>query len=276
MSLPFAFPVDCRSHVVAGERPSGPPRAPGEAPRRSPPGLPLGLALGFFAAGIGAVGGCGLVSSDIATLSFDLPERHYVFDTAAWNLPMATLPAVPCTSDAMCCSAALALGYDCTKGPALVCDTPTAVGACAVKLPVEPPPQIIDLGMQVSELSSLNGQTLASVSISQISYDVVSSLNIDLPPVELFLAPQNVTSAADPMAQKFGTVPATPKNATISGGKVALEPNSEAIFSSYARNFKTPFQFLSRTVVTIRGGDTTPMGKVDIKVRGKVSARPTL
>jgi hypothetical protein len=259
MSIEADFSTRLGSRTVSGER---------------RPGFAQVLALSAMVP-LG-IGGCGLVSSDIASLSFDLPERHYVFDASAWNLPAGTLPAVPCTADAMCCSAALLLGYDCTKNPPLVCDTPASGGSCAVRLTLEPPPQIIDLGMQVPELSSLNGQTLANISISQIAYDVVSSLNTDLPPVELFLAPQNVTSASDPKAQKFGTVPIIPKNATVNGGTVALEPNSEAIFSGYARNFKTPFQFMSRTVVTIRGGATTPTGKVDIKVRGKVSARPNL
>lgn len=232
----------------------------------------MGLGLGSMGVGIS---GCGLVSSDILTLTFDMPERHYVFDTATWGLPTTAVPVVPCTADATCCSAAALAGYDCAKSPALFCDTSAGAGVCAVRLPIESPPQIIDLSMQ-SQLSGVNGQTLASVSISQIAYVIDSnSLNRDLPPIELFLAPQNVTSTSDPTAHKFGTVPAIASKQTT-GGKVALEPDAESTFSGYARNFKVPFEFLSRTVITVRGGDVTPTGRIDVRVKGKVSVKPTL
>jgi hypothetical protein len=231
--------------------------------------------LGLAGLGVG-IGGCGLVSSDILTLTFDLPERHYVFDTATWGLPATAVPAVPCTADATCCSAAALVGYDCAKSPPLVCDTSAGAGVCAVKLPVESPPQTIDLSMQASGLSGVNGQTLASVSISQIAYVIdVNTLNRDLPPISLYLAPQNVASSSDPMAHKFGTVPAIPAMQTT-GGTVALEPDAESTFAGYARNFRTPFEFLSHTVVTVRGGDPTPSGRIDVRVRGKVSAKPSL
>lgn len=239
--------------------------------RRLGPLAILGLA------GLGAgIGGCGLVSSDILTLTFDIPERHYVFDTATWGLPATTVPALPCTSDATCCSAAALAGYDCAKSPPLVCDTSAGAGVCAAKLPVESPPQTIDLAMQASGLSGVSGQTLANVSISQIAYEIVdNTLNRDLPPIALFLAPQNVTSSSDPKAHKFGTVPAIPSKQKTTG-KVALEPDAESTFAGYARNFRTPFEFLSHTEVTVRGGDPTPTGRIDVVVRGKVSAKPNL
>jgi hypothetical protein len=239
------------------------------------------LGLGLGALGV-AASGCGILSSDIASISFNLPARHYVFDTAAWKLPAATLPSIPCTPSEMCCTLAQQLvGYDCATNPALICDAST----CAVSVPVETPPQTIDLKMQVPELSSFgSSQSLANVSISQIKYDVTSTLNLELPPVELFLAPVGVTSTSDPQAHKFGTVPATPAamlNGTVLTptkitGTVMLEPDAGATFANYAYHFGTPFQFLGRATVVIRGGDSTPTGSVDIIVSGKVTAKPNL
>jgi hypothetical protein len=231
------------------------------------------LGLGLGALGV-AASGCGILSSDIASISFNLPARHYVFDTAAWKLPAATLPSIPCTPSEMCCTLAQQLvGYDCATNPALICDAST----CAVSVPVETPPQTIDLKMQVPELSSFgSSQSLANVSISQIKYDVTSTLNRELPPVVLFLAPAGVTSTSDPLAHKFGTVPATPAAANLTGATVMLEPDAGATFSSYAYHFGTPFQFLGRATVVIRGGDSTPTGSVDITVSGKVTAKPNL
>jgi hypothetical protein len=235
--------------------------------------LVLGLLLGLGALGV-TTSGCGILSTDIASISFDLPARHYVFDTAVWKLPAGTLPSIPCTSNDMCCSLAQQLvGYDCATNPALVCDAST----CAVSLPVETPPQTIDLKMQVPQLSSFgSSQSLANVSISQIQYDVTSTLNRELPPVDLFLAPAGVTSTSDPQAHQFGTVPATPAATMLTGASVVLEPDAGATFSSYAYHFGTPFEFLGRATVVIRGGDSTPTGSVDITVRGKVTARPNL
>jgi len=240
-------------------------------------GLVLDLALGLGALGV-ATSGCGILSSDIASISFDLPARHYVFDTAVWKLPAGTLPSIPCTSSDICCTLAQQLvGYDCATNPALICDTTAPPSTCAVSIPVETPPQTIDLKMQVPQLASFgSSQSLANVSISQIQYDVTSTLNRELPPVVLFLAPAGVTSTSDPQAHKFGTVPATPAAANLTGANVMLEPDAGATFSSYAYHFGTPFQFLGRATVVIRGGDSTPTGSVDITVRGKVSAKPNL
>jgi hypothetical protein len=248
--------------------------------------LGLGLALGLGALGV-ATSGCGILSSDIASISFDLPARHYVFDTAAWKLPAGTLPTIPCTSSDMCCTLAQQLvGYDCATNPALTCDTTASPSSCAVSIPVETPPQTIDLKMQVPELSSFgSSQSLANVSISQIKYDVTSTLNRELPPVDLFLAPAGVTSTSDPQAHRFGTVPATPAATqngttivptTITGATVMLDPDAGATFASYAYHFGTPFEFLGRATVVIRGGDSTPTGSVDITVSGKVTAKPNL
>jgi hypothetical protein len=186
----------------------------------------------------------------------------------------------------MCCTLAQQLvGYDCATNPALICDTTASPSTCAVSVPVETPPQTIDLKMQVPELSSFgSSQSLANVSISQITYHVTSTLNLELPPVDLFLAPAGVTSTSDPQAHRFGTVPATPA-AMLSGtnltpatvdGAVMLAPDAGATFAGYAYHFGTPFQFLGRATVVIRGGDSTPTGSVDITVNGKVTAKPNL
>lgn len=243
---------------------------------------PLLVLLGLGGMGVVAPG-CGILSSDIATVSFDLPARHYVFDTATWKLPAGTVPAVPCTSSDLCCMLAQQLaGYDCAASPPLVCDTSTPPGTCAVSIPVEPPPQTINLKQQVPQLSSLgSSQSLAAVSISEIDYQVKTTLNHALPSVELFLAPSTVTSPDDPQAHKFGSIPAIPAstdttNGSTSSGKVVLEPDAGATFSSYAYQFGTPFNFLARATFLLRGGDATPTGSVDITVSGKLSAKPNL
>jgi len=216
--------------------------------------------------------GCGLVSSDITKIGFDLPPKHYVFDTATFQLPAATLPTVPCASDAECCAAAGILGYDCATNPPLICDS----GACAAVITVETPPATINLKQEVPELSGINSQSLVDVSISRITYHVASTMNVDLPAVELYLAPDGATSTSDPGASRFGTVPVTPAGATINGGQVVLDPSAESTFSGYAHNFGTPFTFLGKTTVIVRGGEPIPAGRVEITVQGRLAAKPSI
>ena len=81
---------------------------------------------------------------------------------------------------------------------------------CVLEFPINVS-QTINLKMQVPSLSSLSGQTLAKISISQVTYTIASTMNVDLPPVDVFIAPSNVTSSSDPAAQKFGTIPRRPR-----------------------------------------------------------------
>lgn len=225
--------------------------------------LPLALAL---------TAACGLVSTDIVAVKFNLPERTYSFDTskAGWNLPPAMLPSVPCADDATCRAAAPA-GVDSAM---LFCDSGSA--ACALKVTVETMPQTINLKMDAPELGGLNSQSAIDVTVSKIEYDVTrNTMNVDLPEVELFVAPNGVTSASDPQAKRFGTVPSTPSELTITAGAVTMDPVGQQAFVGFAHNFGTPFVFIARSVVVVRGGTPIPMGAVDIKIKGQLSAKPS-
>lgn len=231
------------------------------------------------AAPLTVVLGCGLISSDIATVSFDLPPKTYSFDTsqAGWkgatSSAFATVPAIPCAADADCCAPAIAAaGIDCST---LICDAPTQ--ACAFAVTVESPPQTIDLKQEAPELSSFGNQSVLDISVSKLSYDVnQNTLNVDLPPVDLFLAPQGTTSTADPAAVRFATVPAIAHGVTLTGGDIPLEPAATTAFENIGMHFGTPFVFLARTRVVVPGGTPAPMGALTLTVRGRLSAKPNL
>ena len=204
---------------------------------------------------------------------FDLPVRTYSFDTAkaGWNLPPASLPRVACADDRICCTAAQLAGVDCGM---VICDGASAT--CALKVTVETPPQSVDLKAEVPELSSLDHQTFIDVTISRITYDVTANtLNVDLPEMEIYVAPQGATSTADPGASRFGTVPVTPAGTTIAGGSVALDPAGQSAFVGFAHDFGTPFVFIAKTTVIVPGGTPLPMGAIDIDIRGQLSAKPS-
>jgi hypothetical protein len=220
--------------------------------------LPLAVAAAYVA-------GCGLISSDITRLTFDLPNKTYVFSTASAQLPATgTLPQVACTTDADCCALP---GINCATTQ-LACTG----GQCAIEQPVTVS-QTMNLGQEVSQLHG--AQSLADIFISEITYTVASTLNTALPPITLYLAPNGVVDPKDPSAKKFGTVPATAAGANASG-TVALESDSQQTFSSYAEHLDTPFNFIATTTVVVAGGAPIPNGQVTVSVTGKVSVQAKL
>jgi hypothetical protein len=221
---------------------------------------------------LGALG-CGLISSDITALTFDLPPKTYSYDTAVWMLPAGNVAAIPCggaSPIADCCNPPAIPGVnipkpDCVATP-LVCEGQPTV--CTVKLPITVHQQM-DLKKEVPQLSSLNSQSLADITLSRIRYDVTSTMNIELPPLELYLAPDSVTDPKDPLAKKFGTVPSIPAGATIVDGDVTKEPDADQTFSARGHDFGTPFNFIATTTITIPSGSPTPSGKIDVTIKGQ-------
>jgi len=226
------------------------------------------------------VTGCGLISSDLATVSFDLPPKTYTFDTSQgdWKGSMssafAMVPAIPCTTDADCCSPLVAAqGIDCTT--TLVCDAPS--GACAFAVDVQSPPQMIDLKNEGQLPSSLSSQSVLDITVSKLTYDVSqNSLNLDLPPIDLFLGPQGTTKVTDPNVTRFATVPAIPHGATVTNGNIPVEPAANSVFENIGMHLGTPFVFLAKTRVVVPGGTPAPMGALTLTVKGRLSAKPNL
>jgi len=221
---------------------------------------------------VASLAGCGAISN-LGTLTFDLPAQSFSFDTSnsmMWKAPPASFPSITCGPGGMVA--------DCCQAPADCNATPLAcVGAvCVLDFPIDAS-QTINLKMQVPSLSSLSGQTLATISISQVTYTIASTMNVALPEVDVFIAPSDVTkvSGTDPNVKKFGTIPTTPANMTTTGN-MTLDPNGGAVFSQYASAFSTPFNFIAHATMIVKPGDPIPSGAVTATVTGKVSAKPNL
>ena len=133
-------------------------------------------------------------------------------------------------------------------------------------------PTKMDLKMEVPALMNVSSQSLADITLESLSYDVNNTSNLAIPAIELYLAPVGVTDPSDPMAQKFGTVPAIAANSTASGD-VVKEPGADDLFIMYGHNFGTPFNFIATTTVVVPSGSPTPMGMITVTVTGKISAK---
>jgi hypothetical protein len=207
---------------------------------------------------VGAVG-CGLIDPDITKLTFDLPTKKYTF-AAPSGVPAQAVPCGPGTPLATCPA---------LPGLTTSCES----GVCAASVPFTKA-QTMDLRKEVPQLMSVENQSLADITLSQLSYSVTNTTNVTIPEIELYLAPAGVTDPADPSAQKFGRVPAVQAQSNASGN-VEKEPGADDLFIMYGHNFGTPFNFIATTTVVIPSG-TAPGGMVDVTINGKVSAKLSL
>jgi hypothetical protein len=217
--------------------------------------------------------GCGLLDSNITTTSFVLPAQVFSLDTSMWtNIPAGTTQPVPCgTGQAVtdCCNPpAPAPTPDCTTTPLVCAADSSGASVCTAQIP-ESFPTEINLGSTVPGLSSF---PTGNISIKSVDYTISNNtLNVDLPPVTIYLAPDMVTDPRDARAAVFGTIPAIPAGSDPSG-TVQKDPGADRAFQTYAGNLSAPFEFIASTTVVIPSGTPIPSGRITVSVTVTLSA----
>lgn len=219
--------------------------------------------------------GCGLIDSDIARVNFALPSKTYTVNTSSFNLPAGDTPEVPCGSGQTvmdCCNPPQPFPMpDCAMTP-LTCEPNGAGPAVCTAVVSVSVSQAVNFSAEVPDLAGAT--SLVDLRIEQINYAVPSNtLNVDVPPLALYLAPAGVTDPSDPGAVKFGTVPMIPAMSTPSG-TVMREPNADAKLASFASDPSTPFAFIGATTIKVPSGTPTPTGTIQIVVSGQLSVGP--
>jgi hypothetical protein len=214
-----------------------------------------------------ATGGCGLISSDVTETPFDLPAKMFSFDSAAFGVPAGISQEVPCGAGQIvtdCC--AVPGGPDCATTPITCQQNESGVSVCMATVTVTQS-QMTNLGMEAPKLAGLTGYV--EIKVKRISYAVTANtLNVDLPDVGLYMAPQGVMSASDPAARRFGTMPGIPAM-TPTSGDVMLETDAGATFKMFTQDITVPFTFIATTTVTV---SRAPTGRIDLTVTGKLAA----
>ena len=200
----------------------------------------------------------------------------FSLNTAMWgNLPAGgSTPAVPCGDGQAvtdCCNPPQPLPTpDCTTTP-LVC-APDSTGANANICTAEIPESLaneINLSNAVPGLSSF---PTGNITIASVKYTISdNTLNVDLPPVTVYLAPDMVTDPKNAQAMVFGTIPAIPAG-TDPSGEVQKDPSADHTFEMYAGNLSTPFELIAATTVVIPSGTPIPSGQVTVTVTVTLSA----
>lgn len=225
-----------------------------------------------FASLLGLLVGCGLISSDVAEIKFNLPPRMYSFDSSSFNVPAGATTEVACGAGQIvtdCCAPPAPLpAPDCSATPITCEQNENGMDVCMAQATISQS-QMMNLGQEVQQLSGLTG--LVSISIKRISYQITANtLDVNVPDVILYLAPNGVTDPNDPSAKKFGTLPAIPAG-TMTAGDVVLEPNSAQVLESFTSNIQSPFMFIAATTLKV---SHSPTGRIDMTISGQLAASP--
>jgi hypothetical protein len=204
---------------------------------------------------VGALG-CGLISTDIAKFTFKLPAKTYEFGVSASQIPAGgTGPKITCGAGGMVATCPAPLSCE--------------AGVCTGFVPLSVV-QKMDLRKDAAELADYT--SAENLAIERIQYSVVSTANIDVPTIDIYLAPAGVTDPNSPDAKKFGSVPPILAG-TSRTGDVVKEPDADAVFQSFAADINAPFNFIAATTVPIPTGSPTPTGSVKITINGELSAK---
>lgn len=213
----------------------------------------------LLAALLAGASGCGLIDSDITQFNLSIPPRTFTIDTEQWNLDTGTpvFPTLPCSPDADMCSDLVA-GF---------CPPDRCSGACVNDL-CEMTVQVslwrgVDLYMEKPELQALDDQPFIEVAVDRVNYQVEeNTLNFDTPQIDLYVAPQTVMNPSDPQAQAVGSIPAVPAGSQIGRMNLLLTGEGEGELRAFMGDYRTPFNLIVGTSITIRAGDSMPQGRI--------------
>ena len=216
------------------------------------------------------VSGCGLISSDVTNFNLDLPDKSFTIDTMSWNVDQqmaSTALNTPCTTSGQCMTAAEnACQMDCSG----TCN-PSA--RCTINLDVGLHTQI-NLLMEKPELQQINDKAIIEVEIDDVLYLVSqNSLNVATPEIGVYVAPMSVMDPTDPLAKKIGTIPPVAVGMTITTAqKMMFTPDGRTNLTNVMGSFKTPFNVIVGSTLTMTAGTPIPQGRLDAVIRIRAHA----
>jgi len=207
------------------------------------------------------VGGCGLISSDVTDFDLSLPNKTYTVDSASFDVngdPDAVL-SMSCTPQSGACE--LAGEMACPEGQCRgSCSQSTNL--CELIIPVHPF-TTVNLADEKPELATIDDQSFVSVTIDSITYAVSeNTMNRQTPPLILYVAPQSVTSPMDTAAIPVGTIPMVDAGMTVQTMALQITAGGHTALVDAMKDFRTPFNVIVGTDITLRSGEPLPTGKM--------------
>jgi hypothetical protein len=224
-----------------------------------------------FALGALVLSGCGLISSDVTNFDLTLKPKSFTVDTGSWQVDQAaadTFLSQPCQMTPMnvCTSAAT---NACAMGCTGVCGSESM---CELQLNIAVY-KMVDLGMEQPELNTLDNEPIIKVTLDSLQYEVTSNtLNVDTPPLTVYVAPMSVMDPKDPQAKPVATVDPVPAGMTVPLQDMTYDAAGKQNLIDTMGNYKNPFNVIVGATLTLKAGDTVPTGKLDATVHIKAHA----
>ena len=210
-----------------------------------------------------------LISSDVTETPFALPSRMYSFDSSAFPVPSVLAQEVPCGAPPVvdCCSPTPPLPQpDCNMTPITCEQNENGMNVCMAQVTVSQS-TTMNLGMEVPDLAGFT--SIVNIKIKRIGYVVnANTLTVDLPDVDLYLAPSGVMDPMDSQAIHFGKLPGIPAM-MMPSGDVILDSNAAGALSMFTQNIQTPFNFIAAAKPKV---SKAPTGRIDMTVTGTLAA----
>jgi hypothetical protein len=217
-----------------------------------------------------AQAGCGLISSDVADFELNLPDKTFSIDTSSWQVDQAQAQALldmPCGQAPSVCNTAAQMACD------MSCSgTCGASDRCELQLDVSlyKPVNLVE---EKPELKSINDQPVIKVTIDSVMYQVTSNtLNVATPELKMYVAPMSVMDPKSPEAIEIATIPPVEARSIVSAMPVAFNETGKAKLISMMSTYKTPFNVIVGSTLTVSGGQMIPEGKLDAVVRIRAHA----
>jgi hypothetical protein len=236
----------------------------------------------WLALALGA--GCGLVNSNTFSYDYAFDPPQSFMESFGDSTSTATVPMVACDPMASTDQCAALVPPSMLGAAKLSCDPTSRMCAALVDVRLAYP---VDLSMQ-SLPAPVVQYGIDKVSIEKIAYWVKDNVNVEIPPIDFYVAAAAAKDETDPSAKLVGTVSKLPAMATActdaadpagdpmaksqmsSVCDVSLSDAGESALASFVKDYKTPFQFIAHTKVVAHAGDPLPTGTLSFYVRPTV------
>lgn len=227
----------------------------------------------YFFAGVALlVSGCGLISSDVTNFDLTLPDKNFSVDAASWDVTdqeVQPLLQASCAGNPTVCGtlAENACPMNCDgacNAQSQTCDLTLAISLY----------QGVDLLAEKPELQQINDEPVIKVTIDSVTWEVTANtLNTATPPMTVFVAPMSVMDPTSPDAKAIGTIAAIdPGQVTDAPQSLAFTATGKADLVATMSTFKTPFNVIVGSSITIGQGQSVPQGRLDAVVHIKAHA----
>jgi hypothetical protein len=216
-------------------------------------------------------GGCNLIGGGALDLEYALDPQEYMRNFGGTSM---TVPDVACSAAMDPCAMA---GMNLPMGTTLSCDT--RVGKCAATAQLRLS-YTVDLSKQTSFPEDAIRYGINAVTVKEVRYWVMSNtLTVGVPAIDLYVAP---ASAKDETGgTKLGSLAALPAKSTACQDPADTDDKAGTAMvcdlplqqaginqlAAFAKDYRTPFQLIAHTVVSVKSGDPLPSGAFDFFVR---------